>query len=78
MNDDYLTVCSWLEFRGTLLMGVDLLDMSDDTVRPDEYNDETNRICSTNVHCNKLHSLSEPENNQPSRLLIAVQDMHAE
>ncbi|ENH62939.1 hypothetical protein FOC1_g10006405 [Fusarium oxysporum f. sp. cubense race 1] len=34
---------------------IDLLDMSDDTVRPDEYNDETNRICSPNVHSNKLH-----------------------
>ncbi|KAJ4072849.1 hypothetical protein NW761_014541 [Fusarium oxysporum] len=49
--------------------------MSDDTVRPDKYNDETNRMCTTNVHSNKLHLPSEPKDNQPLRLLVGVQDM---
>lgn len=52
--------------------------MSDDTVRPDECDDETNRIYSTNVHSNKMHLQFQPENNQPSRLGIEVQHMQAE
>ncbi|PCD23179.1 hypothetical protein AU210_014702 [Fusarium oxysporum f. sp. radicis-cucumerinum] len=49
--------------------------MSNDTVRPDECDDETNRTYSTNVHSEKLHLPSEPKDNQPSRLLVGVRDM---
>ncbi|SCV49779.1 uncharacterized protein FFB14_11097 [Fusarium fujikuroi] len=52
--------------------------MSDDTIRPDECDDETSRIYSSNVHSNKVHLQLQPKNAQPSRLRIEAQDMHAE